>query len=98
MVFEQECDIVFNCDRSQCGLVGKPIRKLAQIILDNNILKLSDDFMYLGIDFALRSSLNACCKNRIRKFIASVSSVLHFKSVGYESVFDETLIKNVYQF
>ena len=35
--FGQECDIVFNCDKSQCGMVGKPICKLAQIILDHKI-------------------------------------------------------------
>ena len=39
-----------------------------------------------------------CCKNRIdfvlgsSLFMASVSSVLHFKSVGYESVFADILI------
>ena len=39
------------------------------------------------------SSLNVCCKNRIRKFMASVSSVLHFKSMEYENVFAEILIR-----
>ena len=66
--FGQEYDIVFNCDKSQCGTVNKPICKLAQMILDNKILKWSDNFIYLGIDFVLGSSLNVCCKNRIRKF------------------------------
>ena len=33
--FSQECDFVFNCDKSQCGMVGKPICKLPQMILDN---------------------------------------------------------------
>ena len=92
--FCQECDIVFNCDKSQYGMVGKPIYKLAQMILDNKILKWSDNFIYLGIDFVLGSSLNGvCCKNRIRKFMASVSSVLHFKSMGYENFFAEILIR-----
>ena len=90
--FGQECDIVFNCDKFQCGMVGKPICKLAQMILDNKILTWSDNFIYLGIDFALGLSYNVCYKN-IRTFMASVSSVLHFKSEGYENVFAEILIK-----
>ena len=61
VVFGQESDIVFNCDKSQCGLVGKPICKLSQMLLDKNILKRSDNFLYLGIDFVLRSPLNVCC-------------------------------------
>ena len=36
--FDQECDIVFNCDKSQYEIAGKPICKLAQMILDNNII------------------------------------------------------------
>ena len=91
--FFQECDVVFNCDKSQCGMVGKPICKLAQMTLDNKILKWSDNFIYLGIDFVLGSSLNVCYKNRIRKFMASVSSVLHFESVRYEIVYAEILIR-----
>ena len=74
-------------------MVGKPICKLAQMILGNKILKRSDNFIYLGTDFVLGSSLNVCCKNRIRKFMASVSSVLHFKSVGYENVFAEIVLR-----
>ena len=74
-------------------MVGKPICKLAQMILDNKILKRSDNFIYLGIDIVLGSSLNVCCKNRIKKFMASVSSMLHFKSVGCENVFTEILIR-----
>ena len=56
--FGQECDIVFNCDKFQCGMVGKPICKLAQMLLDNKILKWSYNFIYLGIDLVLDSSLN----------------------------------------
>ena len=41
----------------------------------------------------MSSSLNVCCKNKIRNFMASVSSVLHFRSVGYENVFTEILIR-----
>ena len=74
-------------------MVGKPICKLAQMIFDNKILKWSDNFIYLGIDIVLGSSLNVCCKNRIKKFMASVSSVLHFKSVRYENVFAKILIR-----
>ena len=61
--------------------------------LDNNVLKWSDNFIYLGIDFALGSSLNVCCKSTIRKFKASVSSVIHLKSENYTSVFTEILIR-----
>ena len=74
-------------------MVGKPICKLAQMILDRKILKWSDNFIYLGNDFVLGSSLNFCCKNRSKNFMASVSSELHFKLVGYENVFAEILIR-----
>ena len=74
-------------------MLGKPICKLAQMILDINSLKWSNNFTYLGIDFVLGSSLYVCCKHRIRKFVASVSLVLHSKSVGYENVFAEILLR-----
>ena len=67
--------------------------KLAQMILDNKILKWRDNFIYLEIDFVLASSLNVCCENRITKFMAFVSLVLHFQSVGYKHVFTEILIR-----
>ena len=63
------------------------------MILDNKILKWSDNFIYLGIDFVLGSSINVCCKNRIRKLMASVSLVLHFQTVGYENVCAEIFIR-----
>ena len=91
--FGQEYDIVFSCEKSQRGLERKPISKLQRMVSHNKILKWSDNVMYLRIDFVFGSSLNVCCKNRIRKFMASVSSVFHFKLVGYESVFAEILIR-----
>ena len=60
-------------------------------LLNKNTLKQSDNFIYLGIYFVKGLFLNVCCKNRIIKFMASVSSVFHFVSVGYESVFAELL-------
>ena len=54
--FGQECDIVFNCDKSQCGMVGKPICKLAQIIVGNlfyivyKSLMLYTVYIYVGIE------------------------------------------------
>ena len=63
------------------------------MMLDNEISTWSDNFIYLGIDFVLGSSLNVCCKNRFRKFMASVSSMLHFKSVKYENVYAEISIR-----
>ena len=58
--FGQECDILFNFDKSQCGMVGIPICTLAWMILNNKILMWSDNFIYLGIDFVLGSSIIKC--------------------------------------
>ena len=55
--------------------------------LDNIILKWSDNFIYLGTYFVLGLSLNVSCKNKIKKIVASISSVLYFKLVGYKSAF-----------
>ena len=35
--FGQECDIVFNCDKSQCEIVRNLICKLSKMLLENNI-------------------------------------------------------------
>ena len=91
--FGKHCDILFNRDKSKCGAIGRPLMQLqAQMFLGDHLLEWADSFIYLGVEFTLGICLKVNCMKRIRKFMASVASVLRFKMEGYENVFAEILI------
>jgi hypothetical protein len=92
--FGKGCDLVFNCDKSKCGAVGKPmLLQPAQIFLGDQLLQWVTSFVYLGIEFILGPCLKVDCRKRIQKFMATISSVLRCKMEGYEDVFATILVK-----
>jgi hypothetical protein len=87
------CDLLFNHDKSKCGIIGRRILvQHACVLLGDYILDWVDSLTYLGVEFLLGQCLKVNCIKKIRKFMAAVSSVLHCKVVGLESVFAEILV------
>ena len=52
-----------------------------------------DRLKYLGIKFVVGKGYHLDCSERVRKFIAIVSSVLRFKRQGYEHIFADILTR-----
>jgi hypothetical protein len=92
--FGLTCDLKFNVAKSCIGCVSKTKQKLCtEFILDNNVLPWVDKFKYLGVTFVVKNGLQTDYAERIQKFIASVSLVLRMKTVGFEYMFVDILVK-----
>jgi hypothetical protein len=86
-----ECDLSFNYYRSHvCGFVGRlagGIILMPVFHIGHNDVSIVESFVYLGVKFVFGVRLVADYSARCRKFLASVSSVLRHKEVGYENAF-----------
>ena len=69
------------------------VRAQVQFLLEGRVLPWVDRLKYVGITFFVGKGYHLDCFERVRKFIAIVSSVLRFKRQGYEHIFVEILIR-----
>ena len=78
--FGMLCDLKFNVVKSCAGSVGRSRPDIGeQFLLKTGFYQWVDKFKCLGIVFNTMHGLQADCFERIQKFIATVSSVLHLK-------------------
>ena len=83
-----ECDLSFNTTKSVCGFVGRLAGNINPVFhIGFNKVSNVESFVYLGVKFVFGVRLLADYSARCRKFLASVSSVLRHKVVGYENTF-----------
>ena len=85
--FGVKCDLKFNVVKPCVGYVSSSVRAQVQFLLEGRVLPWVDRLKYLGITFVVGKGYHLDCSERVRKFIATVSSVLRFKRQGYEHIF-----------
>ena len=91
--FGIKCDLVFTIDKSYCGLIGRLYSGIfSEFFISGKIIFKSDSIVYLVVTFKFGLQLSVDFSDRCRKFMASVSSVLRHKVIGYEQFFSEILI------
>ena len=91
--FDVKFDLKFNVVKSCVGYMSSSVRAQVQFLLVGKVLPWVDRLKYLGIAFIVGKDYHLDCSERVRKFIATVSSELRFKRQSYEHIFADILIR-----